>query len=100
MLHCCTSHCVTGGSLLLQKVSIKLLSLLIRNLHSLYTCRRNSSNKQNDVTTLAGVGQVYEDPDKMATAGQGNYELTQCPAYESSKPLTQQAQSSTSYYEI
>ena len=88
--------------MLLQKVSIKLLSLissLIRK-PAFPTCRRNSSNKQNDITTLSGVGQVYEDPDKMATAGQGNYELTQCPAYESSKPLTQQAQSSTSYYEI
>ena len=34
------------------------------------------------------VDQVYEDPDKLGSRGQGNYELTQCPAYESttSKP--------------
>ena len=34
------------------------------------------------------VDQVYEDPDKLGNKGQGNYELTQCPAYESttSKP--------------
>ena len=34
------------------------------------------------------VDQVYEDPDKLGSRGLGNYELTQCPAYESttSKP--------------
>ena len=34
------------------------------------------------------VDQVYEDPDKLGNNVQGNYELTQCPAYESttSKP--------------
>ena len=25
----------------------------------------------------------YEDPDKLTSRGQGNYELTHCPAYES-----------------
>ena len=34
---------------------------------------------------------VYDDPDKLASRGQGNYELTQCPAYESTirKPQPQ-----------
>ena len=30
-----------------------------------------------------GGGGVYEDPDKLISTGQGDYELTQCPAYES-----------------
>lgn len=29
-----------------------------------------------------GRGGVYENPDKSASTGQGNYELVQCPAYE------------------
>ena len=79
--------------------SYKLMCMHVYRSELLPTCRRDSSNEQNDVTTLSGEGQLYEDPDKMVTAGKGNYELTQCPAYESSKPVTQQAQSSTSFYE-
>ena len=32
-----------------------------------------------------GEGGVYDDPDKLASSGQGNNELTQCPAYEATK---------------
>ena len=35
------------------------------------------------------VDQVYEDPDKLGNNGQGNYELTQCPAYESTTSKSQ-----------
>ena len=47
--------------------------------------------------------QLYEDPDKLTSRGQGNYELTQCPAYESittkpELPPTQVDQSS--HYDI
>ena len=36
-----------------------------------------------------GKGGVYEDPDKPASTGQGNYELMQCPAYESTSGPTE-----------
>ena len=43
---------------------------------------------------------MYEDPDKLARSiGQGNYELTQCPAYESTtRKLQPEAQGS--HYEM
>ena len=42
---------------------------------------------ENGITSR-DTTQVCEDPDKLDSSGQGNYELTQCPAYESttSKP--------------
>ena len=45
---------------------------------------------------------VYEEPDKLASSGQGNYELTECPAYESttSKPHPQPTETENSYYEM
>ena len=46
---------------------------------------------------------VYEEPDKLASSsGQGNYELTQCPAYESttSKPQPQPTEAQSSHYEM
>ena len=44
---------------------------------------------------------MYEDPDKLASSGQGNYELTQCPAYEATKQQSHitRAQGSSSHYE-
>ena len=44
-----------------------------------------SANKTKSDVKLEpeGGGGVYEDPDKLASTGQGNYELTQCPAYAS-----------------
>ena len=47
-----------------------------------------------------GDGGVYEDPDKPAhSTGKGDYELTQCPAYESTtRKLQTEAQSS--HYEM
>ena len=31
---------------------------------------------------------MYEDPDKLGNRGQGNYELTQCPAYDNNIIIT------------
>ena len=49
-----------------------------------------------------GDGEVYEDPDKLASTGQGNYELTQCPAYESttSKLQPRPTEVQSSHYEM
>ena len=44
---------------------------------------RRSRAGQNDLVLSKYVSQVYEDPDQLCSSGQGNYELTQCPAYES-----------------
>ena len=46
-----------------------------------------------------GGGGVYEDPDKLASTGQGNYELTQCPAYESTTSKLQQHVPTEAYAE-
>ena len=45
---------------------------------------------------------VYEEPDKLAGSGQLNYELTQCPAYESttSKPQPQPTEDQGSHYQM
>lgn len=53
--------------------------------------RKRSSGKKNstapasktygEVKLESGGGGMYEDPDKLASAGWGNYELTKCPAY-------------------
>ena len=46
------------------------------------------------------ISQVYEDPDKLCSSGQGNYELTQCPAYESttsSKPQPTEVDQNSDY---
>ena len=47
-----------------------------------YPNSRKSSEKSH-MTVSEGGGGVYEEPDKLASSGKGNYELTQCPAYES-----------------
>ena len=49
-----------------------------------------------------GDGGVYEGPDKLASTGQGNYELTQCPAYESTTRNLQSypAEAQSSHYDI
>ena len=64
--------------------------------HCSDSCRKRSSgrndftpsvNKTHSEVKLEQEGRegVYEDPEKLASTGlgQGNYELTQCPAYES-----------------
>ena len=45
---------------------------------------------------------MYEDPDKLASSAQRNYELTQCPAYEAttSKLHPQPADAQGSHYEL
>ena len=45
---------------------------------------------------------VYEDPDELASSDLGNYELTQCPAYESTttKPHPQPTEAQGSHYEL
>ena len=50
--------------------------------------------------------QLYEDPDKLTSRGQGNYELTHCPAYESTTtkpeppPRNQAEVDQSSHYEL
>ena len=50
--------------------------------------------------------QLYEDPDKLTSRGQGNFELTHCPAYESTTtkpeppPRTQAEVDQSSHYEL
>ena len=51
-----------------------LILLLIRR-------SRAGKNALDQSTNMPA--QLYEDPDKPTSRGQGNYELTQCPAYES-----------------
>ena len=48
-----------------------------------YPNSRKSSEKSHMTVSEGGGGGVYEDPDKLASSGKGNYELTQCPAYDS-----------------
>ena len=48
-----------------------------------YPNSRKSSEKSHMTISEGGGGGVYEEPDKLASSGKGNYELTQCPAYES-----------------
>ena len=42
---------------------------------------------------------MYEEPDMLATAGRGDYELTQCPAYVQTKPELMWMQSSIDDYD-
>ena len=46
-----------------------------------------------------GEGRVYEDPNKMASTGQGDYELTQFipPTYESTSGITIAEAAQSSY---
>ena len=72
----------------------------------LITCRKSSNQLCNGfgggLREGNGEGGVYEEPDKLASSGQGNYELTQCPAYESttSKPQPQPTEVQSSHYEM
>ena len=45
------------------------------------------------------VSQLYKDPDKLDGQGQVNYELSQCPAYESttSEPHPPEVEESNDY---
>ena len=67
--------------------------------HDTYSHRKRSSGKKNfdgsankpysEVNMEPEGGRVYEDPEKLAAnTGQGDYELTQCPAYESTSGIT------------
>ena len=49
----------------------------------IYSFRSRRADK-NDLDRSTNMPtQLYEDPDKLTSRGQGNYELTHCPAYES-----------------
>ena len=70
-----------------------------------FTCRRRRARAgKNDLDQSTNMPtQLYEDPDKLTSRGQGNYELTRCPAYEATTtrpepPPTQVDQSS--HYEL
>ena len=64
--------------------------LLLCTVLFLLSGRKKLEDSGNEISEPKKIvmDQVYEDPDKLGNKGQGNYELTQCPAYESttSKP--------------
>lgn len=66
--------------------------------------RRLSSKTKEKVDIISGgiEGQIYDDPDKLTSDGQGKFELIQCPAYESTKQqsYSTEAETSSSNYEI
>ena len=65
--------------------------------------RRAHKNELDQSTNMPT--QLYEDPDKLTSRGQGNYELTQCAAYESTTikpqppPRNQAEVDQSSHYE-
>ena len=67
--------------------------------------RRRAGKNDLDQSTNMPT-QLYEDPDKLTSRGQGNYELTHCPAYESTTtkpeppPRAQTEVSQSSHYEL
>ena len=63
---------------------------------------KSTSDTAVSVPGGGGGGGVYEDPDKLASSGQENYKLTQCPAYESttSKLQPRPTQAQSSHYEM
>ena len=75
-------------------------------LHTLCLFHRRSSSKTKetvDVVPYGIEGQIYEDPDKLASSDQGNFELIHCPAYDSTKrqsDSTEAETSSSNGYEI
>ena len=78
------------------------MSNLISNLF-----RKRKSGKNDLDQPINMVTQLYEDPDKLTSRGQRNYELTQCPAYESTttkpEPPPSRAQTEveqSSHYEM
>ena len=62
---------------------------------------RKAGKHSNDLPEISTYT-VYEEPDKLASSSQGNYELTQCPAYESttSKTQAQPTEAQSSHYEL
>ena len=71
-------------------------------------CRSSSSVKTisskdgTDIVPGDTEGQLYENADEFVNSGLENFELSQCPAYESttSKPHPQQTEAQNSYYEL
>ena len=77
---------------------IVLIILFIMHVF-LYRRALTTETNAKNVSSEAIGGYVYEDPDRLGNRGQGNYELTQCPAYESTTSKPQPAQES-SHYEL
>ena len=72
---------------------------------SVNNSRKKGAGKSFFKSTLPGkmVQPVYEESDKLSSRGQGSeYELVQCPAYESTarKPQSQPAEDENSHYEL
>ena len=73
---------------------------------SIYSFRSRRAGKINLDQSKNMPTQLYEDPDKLTGKGQGNFELTQCLAYESttpkpeSPPWTQAEEDQSSHYEL
>ena len=70
----------------------------------IYSLRKRRVRKNDlDQSTNNMPTELYEDPDKLTSRGQGNYELTQCPAYESTTTKPQPRPTGvdqSSYYEL
>ena len=70
--------------------------------------RRSSNTQKDELSDVAHKEivetQLYEDPEKIQVASQGNYELelTSCTAYESTKqqPYSAESQPSSTHYEM
>ena len=93
LIYKCTRYITNYGKLL------KDSSLLSCVLLCSYLRKSKSDSLSNDLVQSKDTTQVYEDPDKLDNRGQGNYELTQCPAYESTTSKPQPAQED-SHYEL
>ena len=68
--------CCHGGVDLLVEVGTAIGFNVV--IHAVRYYYRKTKASSENVTQS-----VYEDPDKLASNGRGNFELTQCPAYES-----------------
>ena len=60
--------------------------------------RRRRAGK-DELIVSKNMSQSYEDPDQLGSRGRGNYELTQCPAYESTtiKPHPPEVEENNDY---
>ena len=105
MSGCYSDHC--GVPLCVEVLSEKFIDPvyqpLLTFMSSLFRGRVGKINldRLTDLPT-----QLYEDPDKLTSRGQGNYELTHCPAYESTTtkpeppPRNQAEVDQSSHYEL
>ena len=80
-----------------------LIKSMIDSSFNYYYYRKSRARGNGLIWSRVDTTQLYEDPDKLGSRGQGNYELTQCPAYESTttkpQPVMEVDQDSDYVYE-